>query len=608
MADQRLLSLYNKYLQSDSAGDSTQRNSAPNTLENVTYNYSETQANHIINETQEDEETSMNTSKGKNYENADSDISLTEDTQPITCRQRTPNNTINQNFDPITTSPKLNTYTDAFNLNTQNDPILQNLRDMDKNTTYISQLNQAKPSSSAPSQALSNRVILPTNNTVQSMGKGTVVLVKFQKQDTKNLLSNPILINKLIMNSDFNILRIKDIRKNIHRNLIAVEAENKLNSEEIQKLTSISKLGSYEVECELPNLDKFKTGVVYPISENIDLDELKQQINIDNDIQIVKLERLRKKINNNWTNTQSVKITFSNEHLPDHIIISYMKYKIRPFINDPMQCFRCQRLGHTSTSCKSKLPRCMICSGPHNKDQCESGKINCANCGGEHTANSKQCDIMKQAHKIEKLRASYSNDHSTFQNRVNNPIFSSQTSRFPPLISQIPDTPPEDNTIISYASIAKRRNEYHPMIKKRPNTLNEHQYHQNTRIKIVKDAETQTEEKLAEKKNEEFLIQLRNFILDIMSCNLNKESEQAKICLADNAIKNNFGIDIRHTETDEATGNAADLRKRKRHQQDNGNIDDNDTEETEFAEESELTEDVVSGEETIWETVEKKAN
>ena len=64
-------------------------------------------------------------------------------------------------------------------------------------------------------------------------------------------------------------------------------------------------------------------------------------------------------------------------------------------------------MSHTAKSCNNKT-RCLLCSGPHKKDQCRADYLKCANCAGEHTANSKECEYFSIGKKIEEVRVKQS--------------------------------------------------------------------------------------------------------------------------------------------------------------------------------------------------------
>ncbi|KAF2346244.1 Endonuclease/exonuclease/phosphatase [Trinorchestia longiramus] len=87
--------------------------------------------------------------------------------------------------------------------------------------------------------------------------------------------------------------------------------------------------------------------------------------------------------------------------------VSQMQYAVFLFNAPPRRCYRCQRLGHVAVNCNSLL-RCLVCSGPHTKDECtaELGQEKCANCHQTHIASSKECPAIRNAAAIQKLQRS----------------------------------------------------------------------------------------------------------------------------------------------------------------------------------------------------------
>ena len=67
-----------------------------------------------------------------------------------------------------------------------------------------------------------------------------------------------------------------------------------------------------------------------------------------------------------------------------------MSYVVDKYYPTPLQCRKCFRLGHSTTTCKSKS-LCSNCSSPdHVKNDCQN-RQNCINCRGAHASTSDQC-------------------------------------------------------------------------------------------------------------------------------------------------------------------------------------------------------------------------
>ena len=116
------------------------------------------------------------------------------------------------------------------------------------------------------------------------------------------------------------------------------------------------------------------------------------------------IERLKRNVSGQgWVPSATVKIVFEEAQLPNEVIVGHSFYKVRPFVSLPLQCYRCQRIGHTALGCRAKI-RCMVCGDEHVKEVCRAVSEKCANCGGSHKANSKLCVHIKMAGEVEKDR------------------------------------------------------------------------------------------------------------------------------------------------------------------------------------------------------------
>ena len=63
----------------------------------------------------------------------------------------------------------------------------------------------------------------------------------------------------------------------------------------------------------------------------------------------------------------TLKLAFNDDCLPVSISIGIFSFRVRPHVFNPIQCYNCQRIGHTASSCKAKQ-RCLHCGGGHSRD------------------------------------------------------------------------------------------------------------------------------------------------------------------------------------------------------------------------------------------------
>ena len=236
------------------------------------------------------------------------------------------------------------------------------------------------------------------NHTVLSERQGAVIIISENNLQNGRRQNNPgtlygrprefaININK----TAFKKPPIKDIRVNRRTNVAAVEISKDSHDEnlcaKIDKALKVTKIEAYEVNCYISNRDKYKYGVITSIGKDEDLDSLLQDMQQNNNCKIVKLDRLGKRVeNNDLTSSLSVKITFEESKLPNSVKCGYFKFKVRPYVFNPTQCFKCQRLWHNAASCKGK-ERCLKCAEAHNVSECTTSVVKCANCAGNHRAN-----------------------------------------------------------------------------------------------------------------------------------------------------------------------------------------------------------------------------
>lgn len=108
--------------------------------------------------------------------------------------------------------------------------------------------------------------------------------------------------------------------------------------------------------------------------------------------------------------TGTIKVTFNTSDELDRAIENPIKildqrYRVEKYSYRPrvIKCNYCQKFGHISRICRSKVEEkpatCGKCSGSgHETSECEVTAANykCYHCSGKHEAGNKKCEIMKQ--------------------------------------------------------------------------------------------------------------------------------------------------------------------------------------------------------------------
>ena len=93
--------------------------------------------------------------------------------------------------------------------------------------------------------------------------------------------------------------------------------------------------------------------------------------------------------------TNSVILSFAKAKVPEKINVGYERIEVRPYVPNPMRCFKCQKFGHGSMRCKSSKTICGRCTGEHDSKDCKLTP-KCVNCSGNHPSFDRDnCDSYK---------------------------------------------------------------------------------------------------------------------------------------------------------------------------------------------------------------------
>ena len=229
------------------------------------------------------------------------------------------------------------------------------------------------------------------------------------QNNVSKFFSNNVSLAKSIHNSPFKPMLV-NTKKNYAKNLLVLTLSG-VTDAVLNKLLTIDRLGEWQVKCRLPLMHQICRGVIGPIGIDSDLVELKA-IFSENCKEITDIRRIYK--GKDKVPTLSVMVTFQSGELPSYMHLYHERFPVRPFVDKPWQCYKCQRFGHNADVCRNK-PRCVVCAGEHLLRDCtaknsggegnlETGTVLCANCKKPHTANYGGCAFMLEAKKVEKTR------------------------------------------------------------------------------------------------------------------------------------------------------------------------------------------------------------
>ncbi|CAN7987843.1 unnamed protein product, partial [Ixodes pacificus] len=109
--------------------------------------------------------------------------------------------------------------------------------------------------------------------------------------------------------------------------------------------------------------------------------------------------------------SSAVRVPFAGKDLPHYVHMGYARHPVTLYVARPLQCFRCNRIGHVAAACQ-KEQTCAKCSGGHESTACDSETSRCINCGKGHAATSGQCPVLRKERRVCKMRARTAYTHS----------------------------------------------------------------------------------------------------------------------------------------------------------------------------------------------------
>lgn len=188
----------------------------------------------------------------------------------------------------------------------------------------------------------------------------------------------------------------KDLKK-IGPNKYLIETEKPIHSDLLLKTHQIADIA---VKITPHNSMNFSKGVI----KSLDLkfckeSEILQQLKPYGAIAVKKIQVKR---DNVQQPTGTHIITFNNPSIPTNIKLACLNLKVETYVPNPMQCFNCQRYGHTKTKCtrKSICPKCG--EDGHQDTPCTS-ELKCSNCSGAHPAYSRKCPKWQMEKEVQAI-------------------------------------------------------------------------------------------------------------------------------------------------------------------------------------------------------------
>ncbi|GFV21609.1 uncharacterized protein TNCV_5121961 [Trichonephila clavipes] len=118
---------------------------------------------------------------------------------------------------------------------------------------------------------------------------------------------------------------------------------------------------------------------------------------------VTQVRRITIKKDSTIVPTKHLILTFNSPKLPNTIKAGYLHCKIRPYIPNPLRCFKCQRFGHSQTACRGQLTCSRCASVGHASSDCTLEQ-RCINCSQPHSSDSKLCLKWKIEKQIQEIK------------------------------------------------------------------------------------------------------------------------------------------------------------------------------------------------------------
>lgn len=237
------------------------------------------------------------------------------------------------------------------------------------------------------------------------------IIIEPEKNQASSFFANNIKTYRLMNETIIGKSGILENRRNLKNQIQIIKIKDITFMERILKITEI---GEFKVKCYQPragntyNRNMYKVGVIGPFGLENDIKEVEEMIK-ETGYDSVHVERINKSRFYNNQPTALLKVWLPVKQLPEYIIIMAERFRVKPFIEKPWQCYRCQKYGHSAGRCTAPL-RCVVCAEEHKLEDCPNRQTElpkCTNCNGSHAASSIKCTYMIKEKEIQEVRATH---------------------------------------------------------------------------------------------------------------------------------------------------------------------------------------------------------
>ncbi|GBN88415.1 hypothetical protein AVEN_170573-1 [Araneus ventricosus] len=191
---------------------------------------------------------------------------------------------------------------------------------------------------------------------------------------------SPFLVEKAITATVGDVKSTKKLRSGD----LLVEVQSRKQSEQIVKLKTFSNIPV--TVSQHASLNSSKGVVTCGELLNVTTEEILKELQSQG---VSHVRRISIRRDGQLLNTKHLILTFDSAKLPEHIKAGYMRLSVRTYIPNPLRCFKCQRFGHSKTSCRGTLTCARCAEVGHESTDCTRAE-KCVNSKKSFSAPSVQ--------------------------------------------------------------------------------------------------------------------------------------------------------------------------------------------------------------------------
>ncbi|XP_064462125.1 uncharacterized protein LOC135372449 [Ornithodoros turicata] len=155
---------------------------------------------------------------------------------------------------------------------------------------------------------------------------------------------------------------------------------------------------------------------VISLSELIDVPAEDILVNLK-DQQVIDVRKIKSRRNNEYITTRNVILTFDTPVLPEKLKVGYLTTDVRPYIPNPLRCFKCNRFGHAAGACTGRPCSARCGQEGHETKECDRAE-HCVNCSENHPSYSRSCPKWKAEKEVLHLKVTLNISYIEARRRV----------------------------------------------------------------------------------------------------------------------------------------------------------------------------------------------